>query len=240
MAKSKKAKLEKIKTGVSGLDKMLNNGLIEGRPYVISGGPGAGKTILGFQFLLEGKNHGETGLYLTLSEPAHEIRENMETFGWDTSSVKILDGSPQMEGYFERAKKEPGYTPHDLLRIVSQEIEKHNHKRIVIDSLTAFKLLYEGDFNVRKLVLKFMRYLTNQGCTTLLLLESKDESSVSLEDFLSRGVIRLHQINVSGEIQNAISINKMRGTGFDKHIRPMSITSKGVVVHSEQTMFSSA
>jgi KaiC/GvpD/RAD55 family RecA-like ATPase len=240
MAKSKKVKLNKIKTGISGLDTMLNNGLIEGRPYVVSGGPGAGKTILGFQFLMEGKKHDQTGIYLTLSEPAHEIRQNMETFGWDTSSVKILDGSPQMEGYFERTKKEPALTPHNLLRNVSQEIEENDHKRVVIDSLTAFKLLYGDGLDVRKLILKFMRYLTNQGCTTLLLLESKDESIVNLEDFLSRGVIRLHQINVSGEIQNAISINKMRGTDFDKHIRPMSITSNGIVVHSRQTMFSSA
>ncbi len=238
MTKSKKNKLEKITTGISGLDTMLNKGLVKGRPYVISGGPGAGKTILGIQFLLEGKKHEESGLYLTLSEPVSEIKENMETFGWDTSSIKILDLSPEIEGYFEYVEKKRAFKPHDMLRKVSEEIEKNKHKRVVIDSLTAFRMLYGDDINMRKIVLKFMRYLSDKGCTTLLLNETKDEYTINLEDFLARGVIRLHKMEVGGEVQNAISIEKMRGTGFDKHIRPMSITSDGMVVHSNQTMFS--
>ena len=71
MAKSKKPKLDKIKTGVAGLDTMQGQGLIKGRPYVISGGPGAGKTILGIQFLLEGKKHKESGIAKEVSGCLH-------------------------------------------------------------------------------------------------------------------------------------------------------------------------
>ncbi|HHE04503.1 MAG TPA: recombinase, partial [candidate division WOR-3 bacterium] len=57
--------MERIKTGISGLDEMLNGGLISGRPYIVTGSPGAGKTILGMQFLMEGAKNREKGMYIS-------------------------------------------------------------------------------------------------------------------------------------------------------------------------------
>jgi circadian clock protein KaiC len=65
---------KKVQFGIKGLDEMLEGGLIPERPYIISGPPGAGKTILAMQFLQEGMRKGETSLFVALEEPVNEIK----------------------------------------------------------------------------------------------------------------------------------------------------------------------
>ena len=66
---------KRLKTGVSGLDDILHGGLGRGFVYLIEGNPGAGKTTLALQFLLEGANHGEIGLYISLAESESELKQ---------------------------------------------------------------------------------------------------------------------------------------------------------------------
>ena len=68
---------KKIQFGISGLDSMLEGGLIPERPYIISGPPGSGKTILAMQFLQEGLKKGEKVLFVALEEPVNEIKFNL-------------------------------------------------------------------------------------------------------------------------------------------------------------------
>ena len=72
----------KARFGVPGLDEILGGGLARKRVYLIEGVPGSGKTTLAFQFLLEGANAGEKGLYITLSETEEELREAAASHGW--------------------------------------------------------------------------------------------------------------------------------------------------------------
>src|SRR2546430_470259 len=85
--------MDRVKTGVVGLDTMLNGGLLPARPYVISGPTGSGKTILALHFLLEGLRQQEPCLLVTLDEPPIEVKANMGTFGWnlDRLNKKILE-----------------------------------------------------------------------------------------------------------------------------------------------------
>ena len=82
--------IRKIPSGIPGLDKMLEGGFIEGRPYLIIGGPGAGKSIFTMQFLMVSLTRGENALYVTLEEPFDEIRQNMATFGWGTCFFSVF------------------------------------------------------------------------------------------------------------------------------------------------------
>ena len=87
MADSDEFELEKIPTGIEGLDKMLEGGLIKGRPYVLCGRPGAGKTIFCMQFLRKGVERGENSMYVTLEEPVSEIQQNIKVLGWDIDKI---------------------------------------------------------------------------------------------------------------------------------------------------------
>ncbi len=91
--------MDRVKTGVAGLDTMLNGGFLSARPYVISGPTGSGKTILSAHFLLEGLRQQEPCLLVTLDEPPIEVKSNMATFGWTLDHLKILDATPDVRAH---------------------------------------------------------------------------------------------------------------------------------------------
>jgi KaiC/GvpD/RAD55 family RecA-like ATPase len=91
--------MERVKTGVVGLDTMLNGGFLPCRPYVVSGPTGSGKTVLCAQFLLEGLQQQEACLMVTLDEPPIEVKSNMATFGWNLDRLKILDATPDVRAH---------------------------------------------------------------------------------------------------------------------------------------------
>jgi KaiC/GvpD/RAD55 family RecA-like ATPase len=225
--------MRKMRTGVQGLDKMLNGGLIEGRPYLIIGGPGAGKSILAVQFLMMSVSRGESSLYITLDEPYNEIRQNMATFGWNTSKIRILDLSP--EGSFADTE---GKDLDHLFDELKHELETQKHKRVAFDSTTTLRMLDETDFKARRRISSIMKLLAKSKATTLLICEA-DTKELPVESFLARGVIKLYTTTVSGEKIRAVGIDKMRGTAFDEHIRPFSISEKGIQVAADEIAFES-
>ncbi len=91
--------MNRISTGAKGLDKMLLGGLIPGRPYIVSGPPGGGKSILGVQFLLDGINNGESVIMVAVDEPPNEIKTNMAHFGWNLDRLRILDATPDIRSH---------------------------------------------------------------------------------------------------------------------------------------------
>ena len=88
----------RVPTGIPGLDRMLGGGLRPGRPYLVTGGTGSGKTLLGLTFLLEGLRRGEEVLLVAVDEPPGEIVENVHSLGWDLAAVKTLDANPGLRG----------------------------------------------------------------------------------------------------------------------------------------------
>src|SRR6185436_14812143 len=79
------------KTGIEGLDDILNGGLPRNRMYLILGEPGVGKTTLALQFLLEGVRLGEKGLYVTLSESRDELVDVAASHGWDLDGIEVFE-----------------------------------------------------------------------------------------------------------------------------------------------------
>ncbi|KYK31582.1 MAG: hypothetical protein HXS46_09360 [Theionarchaea archaeon] len=232
--------MRRVRTGVRGLDKMLRGGLIAGRPYVVVGPPGSGKTIFGVHFLLQGVEDGIKGLYITLSEPASEIEDNMKAFGWDISKIRVLDATPEggtgvwalpSDGLLEGVR----FNVANLNNLISTELTVHNVGNIVIDSITALKELCERERDVRVDLLSLMNYLSENRCTSLLISESRGDT-VEIESFLARGTVRLQTVFLEGKRKRSVLIEKMRGTGFDEQARPMRITEKGIEVYPSESL----
>jgi KaiC/GvpD/RAD55 family RecA-like ATPase len=235
--------MKRISTGIEGLDEMLKGGLIEGRPYIVCGEPGAGKTILCMQFLMQGVEEHERGLYIALEEAAEQLKEDMGVFGWDVSRIKILEttrelGSQNWVIKTGRVISKPEFTLTNLMQVIKEKLDTYKPKRIVIDSITSIKMLYESEGELRRELLALMEFLYKYGGTSLLTSESVN-GQVYMEEFLASGVIKLHRIENKGEILNAISIEKIRGSDFDHHLRPMKITDKGIMVFSSESIFES-
>src|SRR5689334_9860499 len=81
----------RLSTGVEGLDDILSGGLPKGHLYLVEGDPGTGKTTLALQFLLEGVERGEGGMYITLSESRSELEQVGASHGWSLRSITIYE-----------------------------------------------------------------------------------------------------------------------------------------------------
>ena len=245
----------RLRTGIEGLDNMLSGGLIPGRPYVLSGPAGSGKTTLGMQFLLGGLGKDERVLFVALEEPSNEIKVNMEALGLDVGGIEILDAnsdirryepSPVMEispkRWVQRMRdisleirkttrfKSIVVSVHSLQTTLTHEMRKKKYTRLVIDSLTAlrfFCMVGEEEALLRS----FIRFLSESKVTSLLVVETPEVYSFTPEIFLARGEIRLHRVRESNRIKRAISIEKFRGSSHDERTFQMEIKKgKGVVV----------
>ncbi len=245
-------------TGIEGLDKMLKGGLIPGRPYVLSGGMGSGRTTLGMQILQQGVRQGERALFVAIDEPPGEIRENVRYLGWDVGKIRILDVHPTAKAYSRKVsmveiaaqravgslreakngaraealkQASPDLTVQSLQLMLAQEFKEFRYSRVVIDSLTTLKKL-SGDQDIDMGVASLLRFLSEANLTCLLVTDVADPMSVEPEVFICRGEIRLHRIMTTSKMERCVTIEKMRGTPHDTVPRPLSITREGLKVES--------
>ena len=91
---NKQMSQNRISLGITGLNEVIGGGLISQRSYLVRGGPGTGKTTLGFHFLAAGVALGETPLFITLGEPEAQLRANAASLGFDMEARAFLDLSP--------------------------------------------------------------------------------------------------------------------------------------------------
>src|SRR6201996_8511727 len=99
----------RLPTGIAGLDNILGGGLTPNRLYLVEGSPGAGKTTLALQFLLDGVRAGEPVLYLTLSETRSELLAAAATHGWDLEGLDIVEivGDEGLDPRYEQSILHP-------------------------------------------------------------------------------------------------------------------------------------
>ncbi len=253
--------LHRMSTGVEGIDKMLDGGLIPGRPYIVAGSYGSGKTTFCVQFLQQGVRQGERALFVSIDEPPAELRENVRFLGWDVGKIRILDVHPAAKAYSRRvslvevaaqravgslrdaradAKTEsmkqmsPDLSPQSLQLMLKQELQEVKYSRVVIDSLTSLKRLSgEGDDNDTG-IMSLLRFLSEANVTTLIVTDLPDPTTLEPEMFLSRGIIKFHRLMVAMKTERCVSVEKFRGSAHDPLPRPLVITKSGVAVDADK------
>ncbi|PSB05301.1 ATPase domain-containing protein [Merismopedia glauca] len=219
------------KTGIYGLDELLEGGLIANRAYLIRGGPGCGKTTLGLHFLATGSSQGEPGLFITLSEAAAQIQSHAEALELDLNHITFLDLSPSSE-FFTEVQTYDIFSPAEVereptTRRIIEQVELLKPKRIFIDAMTQFRYLATDTFQYRKQVLSFIRFLLDGGATVLFTSESSVEAPDDDLQFISDGVIQV----VFSSQGRSIAITKFRGSGFQSGDHSLHLSSKGMEVY---------
>lgn len=220
----------RLSTGVSGLDELLYGGFIPSRAYLVRGGPGSGKTTLGLHFLMAGASRGETCLFITLGEPEAEIRANAASLGFDLSNIHFLDLSPGAE-FFTQMQSYDIFSPAEVEREpvtqqILDKIKQLNPTRVFLDAMTQFRFLSTDEFQFRKQVLSFLRFLVDQGITVLFTSEGSESSPDDDLQFMSDGVLHL-ELLPEGRI---VRISKFRGSDFRSGKHSMRLTKQGMRV----------
>ncbi|MCL1466773.1 ATPase domain-containing protein [Argonema galeatum] len=221
---------ERLLTGISGLDELLDGGLIPGRAYLVRGGPGSGKTTLGLHFLASGVANGEKTLYITLGEPAEQIRTNAEALGFDQKNISFLDLSPTSE-FFTDIQTYDIFSPAEVEREpttqkIIDEVKRLKPQRVFLDAMTQFRYLSTDTFQFRKQVLSFMRFLVEQKITVLFTSEGSEAAPDDDLQFMSDGIVNLNYLLD----KRTICITKFRGSGFQAGYHSIRLTSMGMEV----------
>lgn len=246
----------RVPTGVPGLDRMLGGGLMAGRPYLVTGGTGSGKTLLGLTFLLEGVRRGEEVLLVAVDEPPGEIVENVRSFEWDLSAIKTLDANPGTRGIKRNMAVQEIRAMNDLkaMRDVAidgkrssdaediaiqgiqlklrQQMSDVPFRRVLVDSITSirrFAVKSSVDPQAERTEIQsLLRFLSEAGATTLITSTPSDPGVLTPEEVLTRGEILLTRKWVGDRSIRQIKIVRMRGCAHDPERRPFVITSQGI------------
>ncbi|MFQ6009751.1 MAG: RAD55 family ATPase [Candidatus Aenigmatarchaeota archaeon] len=231
----------KVDTGIRGLNKLLNGGFLPGKVILVSGVTGTGKTTLAMQFVHAGTQKGENGLFITLEQNKKKMTNDMLSVGMDIKRNKRLTLIGGSMADIMRFQDKVKAKPRDFLDEIGEVIRQKRIKRVAIDSINLFLMLFKNEEQRRRALLTLTDMLSNLGCTSVLTTEVREGSSdiswYGFEEFVVDGVITLtNNISFDKYYKNAISIRKMRGASHRKSLVEYRITNKGIVVYPEFTI----
>lgn len=211
--------LTRCASGVPGLDEVLHGGLIAGRLYLVDGEPGAGKTTLALQYLLEGLRDGESCLYVTLGETADELRAGAASHGWSLDGIEIVElvaGEDELLGDAELTMYHPSEVElNETTRRILDAVQRCKPQRMVLDSLSELRLLAQTSLRYRRQILALKQFFTGRNCTVLMLDDRTGEGIDTQVHSIAHGVIALERIvPVYGPALRQLRITKFRGSDF--------------------------
>jgi circadian clock protein KaiC len=235
MKNDKPSQPARSQTGVPGLDDVLNGGLIAHRLYLVDGDPGAGKTTLALQFLLEGTAPGEKCLYVTLSETKEELIAGAASHGWSLDGIEIFELIANQDDLADDAQVTM-YHPSevelsDTTRKVLDIVGRINPSRVVFDSLSELRLLAQNPLRYRRQILALKQFFVGRKCTVLLLDDRTAQGSDLQLQSIAHGVLSLEQrAPVYGATRRRLRVMKLRGSSFRGGFHDFAIESEGLRV----------
>lgn len=228
-----------VSTGVDGLDSILGGGITERSTVLVSGNPGTGKTLFGIQYLYTGATEeDEQGVYVSFEEDAEDISQAAESVGFDDWDDLVESGDIVVLDKREMLRDADFSAAIDRLL---DTIESGEYTRLVLDSLSMFRLFFEDEHEERTYLLKFSDILKENGLTSLLINEQGavfPETEVGLENFLTDGNIYFIQTPTESGVNRYAWVAKMRKQDIDTDIFPMELGQGGVTVYERAGGFS--
>src|SRR6187402_3450448 len=230
-----RAELPKSPTGIPGLDDITNGGLPLGRPTLVSGGPGSGKTLLGVSFLVNGaQQYAEPGVLLSFEENAAELAQDVRSLGYDLDS--LVEQKKLIVDYIhvDRSEiEETGeYDLEGLFVRLEHAINQIGAKRVMLDTIeTLFGGLKDTGI-LRAELRRLFRWMRDRGITAVVTAERGEQmfTRQGLEEYITDAVIALDH-RVSEQISTRrIRVVKYRGSVHGTNEYPFLIARDGLQV----------
>jgi circadian clock protein KaiC len=227
--------MSELTTGVEGLDEILHGGLPQNRIYLVEGSPGAGKTTLAMQFLLEGVRRNQRSMYITLSETALELQASAASHGWSIDGVLIHEYIVS-DTSVERDREVTMYhTPElelgDTMARMLKDIQAFHPERVIIDALSELRLLSDSVLRYRRQLLALKKFFNECHCTVLVLDDRSNVERDSHVESIVHGVIALEfDLTEYGSDQRRLRVRKLRGRSFQAGLHDYAIRTGGLVL----------
>lgn len=224
--------MKRVKSGIPGLDELIEGGFPEPSSILVGGSSGTGKSIFCLEYLYYGARElREPSVYVTLEEGPHHLWWNMQRFKWDLMPL-------EKEGLMKIYKFEPTPEMRDdeeaQIKRIIEKAKENKAKRLVIDSLTGFSFWIENVAKMRYAIYLLIDELRKLSCTTLLTVETgpgkNDVSRFGVEEYLVDGIIQLFFMPP----HRMMFVRKMRGTAHDKKVHPLTIDDCGLSINPRE------
>jgi circadian clock protein KaiC len=239
--KEKPHQLEKSLTGITGFDQVTNGGLPKGRPTIVCGGPGCGKTMFAMEFLVRGATQfNEPGVLITFEETGDEMTKNVASLGFD---LKALVARKKL--VMDYVKIEPAeiqetgaYDLEGLFVRLQYAVDSIGAKRIVLDTVEAVFSGFSNAGLLRAEIRRLFRWLKDRGLTTVVTAErgNGNLTRYGLEEYVSDCVIFLDHRVTDQVSTRRMRIIKYRGTSHGADEYPFLIDDRGFSVLPSSSM----
>lgn len=232
---SRGRELAKARTGIRGLDEITQGGLPRGRPTLVCGGPGSGKTLLAITFLVNGATHfGEPGVLMTFEENGEEIGNDVASLGFDLPELIRAQKIAVDYVRVERSEiEETGeYDLEGLFVRLGYAIRTVGAKRVVLDTIESLFSGLKDDGILRAELRRLFRWLKDQGVTALVTGE-RGEGALTrqgLEEYVSDAVILLDHRVLDQVSTRRLRVVKYRGSHHGTNEYPFLINADGISV----------
>ncbi|MEA3145196.1 MAG: circadian clock protein KaiC [Verrucomicrobiota bacterium] len=227
--------LRKSRTGIRGLDEITGGGLPAGRPTLVCGGAGCGKTLLAMEFLVRGaRDYDEPGVFMAFEETGEELADNVASLGFDLKDLVahkklLLDYVHVDRSEFEETGE---YDLEGLFIRLGYAIDSIKAKRVVLDTIEGLFGSLPNQAIVRMELRRLFRWLKEKGVTVIMTGERGDGTLTryGLEEYVSDCVISLDHRVADQVTTRRIRVVKYRGTTHGTNEYPFLIEKDGISI----------
>ena len=232
--------MDRVQTGILGLDELLEGGFVRGTTTLLSGRSGSGKTIFGLQFLCHGITKcDEPGIFVSLETRPKALRKEALRFGWDLKALEqdgkliLIDAASNKAGLAtsEKFALKRGFDTATLAEAIYEAIQGITAQRVVIDSLSGLSIRYSEPSDVRNAVFTISSLLSELGVTSILIGETNnplEQSKAGVEQFLTQGLIVLNLAENKTGLTRDLLIWKMLQTSHSLKRHDFKIDDSGI------------